>query len=89
MYPTTTTQERRPQAPENNTQTTAQMISLADQKKKEIEDTVCQLYREAQEENPMASWHKLTVMVAAKTGYSPEGIKGMLKRNGITRENRD
>lgn len=83
MYPTTMTQETSPQAPENNTQTTAQMVSLADQKKKEIEETICQLFKKAREQNPEASWHRLTVMVAAQTGYSPEWVKKLLQKNGI------
>lgn len=73
-------------APENINQNPNSMLPLAEQKKREIEDAVCQLYNQCREQNPGASWHKLTVMVAAQTGYSPEGIKGMLKRNGITNQ---
>ena len=60
------------------------MLSLAEQKKKEMEEEVCDLYTRTKKQNPEASHHKLAVMVAGQTGLSPEGIKGILKRNGIT-----
>ena len=88
MVPTTTTQKtgaNHPDgAPGNNNQNQAPMLSLAETKQKEIAETVIQLFKDAQEQNPELSYHKLTVLVAAQTGYSPEGIKKMLNRNGIT-----
>lgn len=87
MIPTTTTQKpgsNHPDgAPGNNNQNQAPMLSLAEQKKKEMEEEVCDLYARTKEQNPDASYHRLTVMVAGQTGLSPEGIKGILKRNGI------
>lgn len=60
------------------------MPSLVEIKKQELEQEVCQIYKEVAAAEPTASWHKQTVLVAAKTGLSPEGIKKMLERNGIT-----
>lgn len=58
-------------------------LTLVEQKKKEIEEAVIRLFREAQEQNPGASFHRLAVIVASQTGLSPEGTKGMLARHGI------
>lgn len=90
MDTTTTTAESRAkiapamaQDENNNPQNTA-MPSLAEIKRQELEQEVCNIYREVAAAEPTASWHKHTVLVAAKTGLSPEGIKKMLERNGIT-----
>lgn len=60
------------------------MPTLVEQKRQELEQEVCSIYREVASAEPTLSWHKQTVLVAAKTGLSPEGIKKMLERNGIT-----
>ena len=87
MTPTTTTKDPGAHsdgsAPGIFNQNQTPMLSLAEQKKKEMEEEVCSLYTRTKKQNPEASYHKLTVMVASQTGLSPEGIKGILKRNGI------
>lgn len=90
MNPTTTTAEKQVKEPlttapneANNPQNTT-MPTLIEQKRQELEQEVCNIYREVAAAEPTASWHKQTVLVAAKTGLSPEGIKKMLERNGIT-----
>lgn len=87
MTPTTTTQDTGAHsvgsAPGIFNQNQAPMLSLAETKQKEIAETVIRLFEEARGQNPELSYHKLTVLVAAQTGYSPEGIKKMLNRNGI------
>lgn len=62
-------------------------MTLKEIKKQEMEQEVCAIYRQVAEEAPATSWHNRTVQVAARTGLSPEGIKKMLERNGITNPN--
>lgn len=90
MNTTTTTAESRAkttsavvQEEYSNPQNTA-MPTLVEIKRQELEQEVCKIYREVAATEPTASWHKQTVQVAAKTGLSPEGIKKILERNGIT-----
>lgn len=90
MNTTTTTAESRAkttsavaQEEYSNPQNTA-MPTLVEIKRQELEQEVCKIYREVAAAEPTASWHKQTVQVAAKTGLSPEGIKKILERNGIT-----
>lgn len=87
MRTTATTQKKGTPAeagmPETINENQTPMLSLAELKKKEMEEEVCDLYTRIKEQNPELSYHKLTVMVAAQTGLSPEGIKRMLNRNGI------
>lgn len=90
MDTTTTTAESRAKTTSameqdnyNNPQNTA-MPSLAEIKQQELEQEVCKIYRDVAAAEPTGSWHKHAVLVAAKTGFSPEGIKKILERNGIT-----
>lgn len=62
--------------------------SLAEIKQQELEQEVCSIYKQVAEEAPTASWHQRAVQVAAKTGLSPEGIKKILERNGISNPNK-
>ncbi len=64
------------------------MPTLVEIKQQELEQEVCNIYREVSVNTPTASWHQRAVQVAAKTGLSPEGIKKILERNGITNPNR-
>ena len=89
MNPTTTTAEpalRRPlTAPKKQTQKPQiTMPTLVEIKQQELEQEVCNIYREVVAAAPTASWHQRAVQVAAKTGLSPEGIKKILERNGIS-----
>lgn len=90
MNPTTTKAENReskPSAADPNESITPKPIAmptLVEQKRQELEQEVCNIYREVAAAEPTSSWHKQAVLVAAKTGLSPEGIKKMLERNGIT-----
>lgn len=64
------------------------MPTLVEIKQQELEQEVCNIYREVVAAAPTASWHQRAVQVAAKTGLSPEGIKKILERNGITNPNK-
>lgn len=92
MTPTTTAApatDRPPTAQQdgNNKNQTA-MPTLVEIKQQELQQEVCRIYREVKAADPGASWHKHTVQVAATTGLSPEGIKKILERNGITNPNK-
>lgn len=90
MNTTTTTAESRVKidtataTTENSNPQNTAMPTLVEIKRQELEQEVCKIYREVAAAEPTASWHKHTVQVAAKTGLSPEGIKKILERNGIT-----
>lgn len=90
MNPTTTTAEDRVKyhpktAPtESNPNNNISMPTLVELKRQEFEKEVCSIYKEVATSEPTLSWHKQTVLVAAKTGLSPEGVKKLLERNGIT-----
>lgn len=93
MNPTTTTAVREPHRPHPapikcNFKTKIAMPTLVEIKQQELEQEVCNIYREVSVNTPTASWHQRAVQVAAKTGLSPEGIKKILERNGITNPNR-
>lgn len=93
MNPTTTTAptvaRRPPQAPpENKPKPQIAMPTLVEIKQQELEQEVCNIYREVIATVPTASWHQRAVQVAAKTGLSPEGIKKILERNGICNPNK-
>lgn len=62
--------------------------TLAEIKQHEFEQEVCNIYQEVVDTAPEMSWHQRAVQVAAKTGLSPEGIKKLLERNGITNPKR-
>lgn len=64
------------------------MPTLVEIKQQELEQEVCKIYREVVAAAPTASWHQRAVQVAAQTGLSPEGIKKILERNGITNPNK-
>lgn len=64
------------------------MPTLVEIKQQELEQEVCKIYREVVAAARAASWHQRAVQVAAKTGLSPEGIKKILERNGITNPNK-
>lgn len=64
------------------------MPTLVEIKQQELEQEVCKIYREVVAVAPTASWHQRAVQVAAKTGLSPEGIKKILERNGISNPNK-
>lgn len=64
------------------------MPTLVEIKQQELEQEVCNIYREVESVAHTASWHQRAVQVAAKTGLSPEGIKKILERNGITNPNK-
>lgn len=92
MNPTTTTAEpalRRPlTALKQTNKSQITMPTLVEIKQQELEQEVCNIYREVVTAAPTASWHQRAVQVAAKTGLSPEGIKKILERNGITNPNK-
>lgn len=93
MNPTTTTAARELQRPnpapiQSNSKTKIAMPTLVEIKQQELEHEVCKIYHEVVTTAPTASWHQRAVQVAAKTGLSPEGIKKILERNGITNPNR-
>lgn len=93
MNPTTTTASpatKRPlTAPSRiNPKPQIAMPTLVEIKQQELEQEVCKIYREVVATAPTASWHQRAVQVAAKTGLSPEGIKKILERNGITNPNK-
>ncbi len=93
MNPTTTTMakpanKRLPDKRDNLKNTQATMPTLVEKKQQELEEEICKMYREVAEQEPNASWHKRSVLVAAKAGMSPEGIKKLLERNGITNPNK-
>ena len=93
MNPTTTTAApatKRPlTAPSRiNPKHQIAMPTLVEIKQQELEHEVCKIYREVVTAAPTASWHQRAVQVAAKTGLSPEGIKKILERNGITNPNK-
>ena len=93
MNPTTTTAapatKRLLTAPKrNNPKPQIAMPTLVEIKQQELEQEVCKIYREVVAAAPTASWHQRAVQVAAKTGLSPEGIKKILERNGITNPNK-
>lgn len=64
------------------------MPTLVEIKQQELEHEVCRLYKAVAAEYTSASWHQRAVKVAAVTGLSPEGIKKILERNGITNPNK-
>lgn len=64
------------------------MLTLAEIKQQELEQEVCKVYRSVVDTFPSASWHQHAVQVAAETRLSPEGIKKILERNGITNPNK-
>lgn len=64
------------------------MPTLVEIKQQELEQEVCNIYRGVVAAAPTASWHQRAVQVAAKTGLSPEGIKKILERNGISNPNK-
>lgn len=64
------------------------MPTLVEIKQQELEQEVCNIYREVVAATPATSWHQRAVQVAAKTGLSPEGIKKILERNGISNPNK-
>ena len=93
MNPTTTTTApaaKRPlTAPSRiNPKPQIAMPTLVEIKQQELEQEVCNIYREVIATVPTASWHQRAVQVAAKTGLSPEGIKKILERNGICNPNK-
>lgn len=71
-----------------HTKTKISMPTLVEIKQQELEQEVCKIYREVVAASTTASWHQRAVQVAAKTGLSPEGIKKILERNGITNPNK-
>lgn len=70
------------------TKTPTTMPTLVEIKQQELEQEVCRIYKGVAEADPNASWHKKAVQVAATTGLSPEGVKKILERNGITNPNK-
>lgn len=93
MNPTTTTMDQQAKQPladtkDNPQNTQATMPTLVERKQQELEEEICKIYREVAGQEPNASWHKQSVLVAAKVGMSPEGIKKLLERNGITNPNK-
>lgn len=64
------------------------MPTLVEIKQQELEQEICEIYRRVVAEAPTSSWHQRAVRVAAVVGYSPEGIKKVLERNGITNPNK-
>lgn len=93
MNPTTTTPvqatKRLLTAPTRiNLKPQIAMPTLVEIKQQELEHEVCKIYHEVVTTAPTASWHQRAVQVAAKTGLSPEGIKKILERNGISNPNK-
>lgn len=79
-----TTLQRALANPIMNPKTPVTMPTLAERKQQELEQEVCRIYEDVVATVPEMSWHQRAVQVAAKTGLSPEGIKKLLERNGIT-----
>lgn len=93
MNPTTTTvapATKRPLTapPKINPKPQIAMPTLVETKQQELHQEICRLYREVASAAPTISWHQKAVQVAAKTGLSPEGIKKILERNGISNPNK-
>lgn len=64
------------------------MPTLVEIKQQELHQEICKIFRDVEASTPDASWHQRATQVAAKTGLSPEGVKKILEKNGISNPNK-